>query len=222
MAKTVKNATERRTEILNAAQQLFFTKGYTNTSVQDILTSVGIAKGTFYYHFKSKLDLLCALIDRMREQLLAETSPIVADERLNAAEKMAQFFAAVSDWKVERKDFLLDLLQVWNHDNNLVFRHKLEKASAASLEPLLASIIKQGIAEGIFVTDYPDEAAEILYIILQNLSETLVRLLLEDNGYDALFIERKMTAHQQAMERLLGASPNSLHVLDIESVKAWF
>ncbi len=222
MSRVVKNAAIRRNEIVDAAQQLFYAKGYTATSVQDILNSVGIAKGTFYYYFDSKLDLLCVLIDRMREQVLAETSPIVTDARLNAPEKMARFFAAISNWKTERKDFLLGLLQVWTHDDNLFFRHKLMKATAASLEPLLATIVRQGIDEGTFSTDYPEEAATILYILLQTLSDIFVQLLLDKNNYDPALIERKAIAYQQAMERVLGAPKNSLKVIDMASIKLWF
>lgn len=53
----------RRSEILDVAQRLFYLKGYDQTSVQDIITEIGIAKGTFYHYFNSKLELLDAIID---------------------------------------------------------------------------------------------------------------------------------------------------------------
>ncbi len=53
--RVVKEAEERRNEILDAADMLFFAdKGFDNTSTSDILEKVGIARGTLYYHFKSK------------------------------------------------------------------------------------------------------------------------------------------------------------------------
>ena len=54
MARIVKEADERRNEILDAAETLFTEKGYSKTTIIDILNQVGIAKGTFYYYFKSK------------------------------------------------------------------------------------------------------------------------------------------------------------------------
>ena len=56
--RTVKNAEERRNEILDAAAELFKQKGFDGTSTGDILEKVGIARGTLYYHFKSKEDIM--------------------------------------------------------------------------------------------------------------------------------------------------------------------
>ena len=52
--RTVKEAAVRRNEILDAAERLFGTKGFDQTSTNDLLAEVGIARGTLYYHFKSK------------------------------------------------------------------------------------------------------------------------------------------------------------------------
>ncbi len=53
MARIVKEADERRNEILDAAETLFTEKGYSKTTIIDILNQVGIAKGTFYYYFNN-------------------------------------------------------------------------------------------------------------------------------------------------------------------------
>ena len=57
----------RRNEILDKAAGLFEERGYNNTTVNDILREVNIAKGTFYYYFKSKEEVLDAIIDRYLE-----------------------------------------------------------------------------------------------------------------------------------------------------------
>ena len=49
--RVVKEAEERRNEILDVAQRLFTAKGFDNTSTNDILNEIGIARGTLYYHF---------------------------------------------------------------------------------------------------------------------------------------------------------------------------
>ncbi|HEY9681490.1 MAG TPA: helix-turn-helix domain-containing protein [Drouetiella sp.] len=54
-----KEATKQ--EILTAAAELFRTKGYEATSVDDIAAAANVAKGTFYYHFQAKEDLVLAL-----------------------------------------------------------------------------------------------------------------------------------------------------------------
>ena len=60
--RIVKEAEERKNEILDVAGKLFGKKGYDATSTNDILKEIGIARGTLYYHFKSKEDILDAMI----------------------------------------------------------------------------------------------------------------------------------------------------------------
>ena len=68
MPRIVKDPDVRRNEILDVAQKQFYQKGYEQTAIRDVIDEVGIAKGTFYYYFNSKLDLLDAMIERMFDQ----------------------------------------------------------------------------------------------------------------------------------------------------------
>ncbi|MFR9234929.1 MAG: TetR/AcrR family transcriptional regulator [Eisenbergiella massiliensis] len=52
--RIVKEAEERRNEILDAADELFGRKGFDGTSTNDILEKVGIARGTLYYHLNPR------------------------------------------------------------------------------------------------------------------------------------------------------------------------
>ncbi len=53
----------RRQELIVAAYELFREKGFEQVSVSDIVKKVGLAQGTFYYHFKTKNELLDAVVD---------------------------------------------------------------------------------------------------------------------------------------------------------------
>ena len=77
--RIVKEATERKNEILDAAAVLFMKKGFDNTSTNDILEAVGIARGTLYHHFKSKEEVMDALIDRQMEKILSAARQAAAD-----------------------------------------------------------------------------------------------------------------------------------------------
>jgi TetR/AcrR family transcriptional regulator, transcriptional repressor for nem operon len=57
----------RRQEILQAAGSLFSLRGYFHTSTIDILEAVAISKGAFYYHFRSKEELVTALLEELRK-----------------------------------------------------------------------------------------------------------------------------------------------------------
>ena len=69
----LKKGDARRGELLAAAEKLFYTKGYENTSVQDILDAVGFSKGGFYHHFDSKLAVLEAICQQRAEEPVSYT-----------------------------------------------------------------------------------------------------------------------------------------------------
>ena len=98
---------ERPQELLAAAQQLFFTKGYENTSVNDIIQAVGVSKGAFYHHFDSKTAVLETMVDELINQQVALMHDIIADETLSAIPKWVQAFQVSVNWKTTRKDEMM-------------------------------------------------------------------------------------------------------------------
>ena len=52
-----------RQRIIEAADSLFYRRGYNQTSFQDISDATGIPRGNFYYYFKTKDDILNAVVD---------------------------------------------------------------------------------------------------------------------------------------------------------------
>lgn len=57
-------ANETRQQIVDVADRLFYERGYAPTSFADIAKDVGLSRGNFYYHFKSKDEILQAVIDQ--------------------------------------------------------------------------------------------------------------------------------------------------------------
>lgn len=224
MARTVKSHAERRNEILDVAQELFYSKGFEQTSVQDIIDTVGIAKGTFYHYFSSKNQLLDELVERMLEQTMQMVEPIVNDDNLDALQKFHLFFGTIENWKLENKPFFKGLLQVFYHDDNAILRQKLKTASITATALPLNKIIGQGVDEGVFDTCYPDDIGEIIILIGQSLAEKLAIMLLrtEGNGTPLPTVERKITVSQDAMERLLGAPSGSIKIFNFDRLRQWF
>jgi hypothetical protein len=69
MGKVEIKKENKRKDLLNAAFELFTTKGFHNTSIADIVNQAGIAKGTFYLYFKDKTDIRNRLIASKATQL---------------------------------------------------------------------------------------------------------------------------------------------------------
>ncbi|MCC8357960.1 MAG: TetR/AcrR family transcriptional regulator [Oscillospiraceae bacterium] len=94
--RVIKDAEVRRGEILDAAEKLFNEKGYAKTTTEDILAMTGIARGTLYYHFKGKEDILLAMIDRQIEQREQAMRQIADDESASAVEKLVRVIELLS------------------------------------------------------------------------------------------------------------------------------
>lgn len=70
MGKAEENKKIKRTALLSHAFSLFVNNGITNTSISDITNKAGVAKGTFYFYFRDKEDLIQKLVYQKGEQLL--------------------------------------------------------------------------------------------------------------------------------------------------------
>lgn len=223
MVRIVKSAEDRRAEILDTAQMLFYSKGYEKTAVRDIIDEIGIAKGTFYHHFNAKEDLLDALINRLLDQALLILKPILEDEQLTALEKLHLFFAEVGNLKLENETFIRTLLPIWYADSNLILREKTKRATYSSYIPFYNQIIQQGVAEGVFHVQYPNEVGGIIFQTMYFMSDTLARLLLDpENPQPWSEIQHKINAYNAALDRLLGAEAGSVQLYDFEPFRHWF
>jgi len=144
MARTVKEQeyAAKRSDILDAAQRLIFTKGYERMTIQDILADLRISSGAFYHYFASKPAVLEALAERMQDEMEQRVLPIVRDPHLPAGEKLSRFFAAVlrQDISRETMTLMIALLRVWFTDDNALIRQKVDAGRVKRLAPLLAEL----------------------------------------------------------------------------------
>lgn len=103
MSRREKKREETRQQILNAAARLFSKHGYENSSVDQIAEEADVAKGTLYYNFKSKEEIVLALrhqsFDILLQQAITEAEqgqpPLVVIEH---------FLICQSAWAEEHKD----------------------------------------------------------------------------------------------------------------------
>jgi AcrR family transcriptional regulator len=91
--KSVKN------KIVSAAWQLFYEKGYNGTTVDDIIELSGTSKGSFYYYFATKdelLNTLSLMLDEYYEELDAKMDP-----EMNSFDKLLYLNYEVHKWMEE-------------------------------------------------------------------------------------------------------------------------
>lgn len=199
--RVVKEAEERKEEILDAAEKLFGTKGFDNTSTNDILTEVGIARGTLYYHFKSKEEILDGVIRRMTERMMTEAKKIVRNRELPLLER---FTKAILSLNVESQIGYEVMEQVHRPQNALMHR-KMQKMLLTGINPIFTELIEEGVREGICHTDYPEEAVEMTMLYANTAFDSLDMADLNQAEK-----EKKIAGFIYNTERLLGMEKGSL------------
>lgn len=156
--RIVKDAEERRNEILDVAERLFCEKGFDNASTNDILAEIGIARGTLYYHFKSKEDILDAMIERLTNQMVERAAVIALDESIPVLERLMRTMLSLN-LDNEIGDMVMEQI---HRPQNALMHQKLETVLLSRVNRLITKIAEDGIRQGILHTDYPAEAVEMI------------------------------------------------------------
>ncbi|HSM33481.1 MAG TPA: TetR/AcrR family transcriptional regulator [Anaerolineae bacterium] len=215
---------DRREAILDVAERLIRTVGYERTSIQAIQDELGISRGAVYHYFGSKEDLLEAVVERMAGAIGQALQPILDDADLSADEKLRRVFLVAGRWKTERRDLVLELLGVWMSDANAVARVKLSRTAIDHILPVLVTIVRQGVEEGVFAVDSAPHTARVLMDVLQGAGEMTGELLVAHrSGAIAMGAVREtFDAYETAVERILGLPSGSFTYIDDQLLHAWF
>ncbi|MGE7696473.1 TetR/AcrR family transcriptional regulator [Lysinibacillus sp. NPDC094177] len=195
-----KDAMERRNEILDVADELFSQKGFDGTSTNDILEKVGIARGTLYYHFKSKEDIMDALIERYNAQILGTAKEIAANKSIPVNERIIRVVMALNISDGNSKEIIDHI----HKPQNALMHQKIQKVIINGLPPILTEIIREGIEQGLFSTPYPYECMEMIV--------AYTNTVFDDDMVDMTDEERasRIPAFVFNVERLLGVQSGSL------------
>jgi AcrR family transcriptional regulator len=215
----------RREAFLDAGQRLIVTKGYAQLSIQDVIDELSSSKGAFYHYFDSKAALLDGVIARMVDAATASLAPAIADPDRSALEKFDAVFSGLASFKADRRELILELMRVWLSDDNAVVREHFRRGVIATMTPLLATIIRQGVAEGALTTASPDHAARVFASLLMGANEAATDLFAahQDGTVTIEEAEHTVTAFGEAFERILGARPGSLGFTERSAVlREWF
>lgn len=149
--------------ILDVASRLFMEKGYDHTSIQDIIDNLGgLSKGAIYHHFKSKEEILYAVMDRMTtpsDQMLVS----IRDRTdLNGIEKLKTLFR--ESLKRSVQDDIFTLAPGFYNNPQLLSSLLYETVEMSAPEYILP-IIRQGVEDGSIVAQHPEQLAELISIL---------------------------------------------------------
>lgn len=158
MVRISKDPAERRLEIMKAAESLFNERGFDNTAVSDIVQSIGVAQGTFYYYFKSKDEVFSAIAEDFLNEYMENFTSTVKDESQSALEKLG----AVLDKGIELLANKEGIMFYLHTKENIELHERVEKKFVEYVTPLVARIVRQGMEEGVFNIEQPEEVVTFL------------------------------------------------------------
>ena len=175
---------ERRAQLLGCAQMLFFSKGFEDTTIQDVLDLAGVSKGGFYHHFKSKDELLFGVLDGMAENVFSQMSVVAADETSSALDLLHRFTHLRANY-LRQHDYpgQVEMFRIMNQDKNLFLLEQFKRRVAVGAQPILTKIIQKGCDEGTFTVADVDTAAELILFVINFIDFALLRAI-EARGTD--------------------------------------
>lgn len=199
MSRTKVDPTEKKKEFVRTAEALFMEKGFENTSIDDVVERMGVAKGLFYYYFDSKEDLVIAILDNLHGEIKSFVREVMAREGLTAMERFRAL--AESDDFIRSRSIMLE--SFFHQERNRALHYSVEEHAREFMVPMFEQIIAQGVEEGTFDTPYPHEAALALIGAFSSIKQSFNL----KSGPEAFM--KSFRALQHIMERILGAEPGS-------------
>ena len=188
----MKKGEKRKKELLKIAYDMFLTQGYENTSVDEIIEKAQIAKGTYYYYFKSKEQMLEEVIDIMIDYETEMAKQIIGMDIL-APQKIVGIIASIKPTEAEQP-----IKNALFQPENLLMHHKVRQKLINVFTPLLSEVIKEGVKEGIFECDNISERVKMLLII-------------SDSTFnEGTFSQQDISVFIDVTEKLLGAEKGTM------------
>lgn len=189
----MKKGERRKRELLQIAYGMFVSKGYENTSVDEIIEAAGIAKGTYYYYFQSKEQMLEEVIGMMLEDEARKAEAVLRAD-LPVPEKIVGIIASIQPEQQERT-----IDEALHRPENLLMHDKIRKRLFDLIVPILSQAAEDGVREGLFDCNHIPERIRMILILSSDLFDG-------HNPYTPAVID----VFIDAAEKILGAKPGAM------------
>jgi AcrR family transcriptional regulator len=161
----------RRQALLDAAVSVFSKKGVAAASVDDIVQTAAVAKGTFYLYFATKDEAITAVAERMVQGVADRIQGIATDGDRSPVERLLAFGARVG--QVGGQPYERALVEVIHRPENRVLHDRIGERAFSRLAPTIAAIIDAGIARGQFRHQDPERAGALVLACFGSLHDVV-------------------------------------------------
>ena len=189
-----KNPEQTVEKILNTSAKLFIEKGYEQTSIKDILDELNLSKGGLYHHFKSKEEILEAVIQKRAQYVSAMLNDLIKNTQAkNAKEKLEKILRYIA---TDKETHALDLV-LSSQVKNPYFIVSGIQSCVKQDAPIVSKLIATGIEDGSLHTTDPELGAEVFLLLL---NFWINPVLFDRNSYET----KKRLNYLQSILCLLG------------------
>lgn len=193
---------DKRELIYDALEELMATVPFKEISVDSIAQKAGVGKGSVYYYFESKDEILNSVIERSYRRAIREYLNSVGYEP-TALGRIKQLFKSVI--KKDFDDSKQNLIITLHLHDDLILHNKLKTVAVQELSPILTVLLEQGIEEGSIKMDYPKESAEIIVSVLT--------VFLDSTLQDGSSLKKKLKIFANVLETCLKTQKGSFDFL---------
>ena len=216
----VQKGDRRKAAIIDTAENLFYSKGYENTSIQDILDALKLSKGGFYHHFESKLSLLVAICEK-RANIYAENCRAeIKANSYTGIDKLNCVLSYSSYLKDASFEFVSIMLDVAYRQQQVMLREHMSMAGVELMHELAYDAINEGMAQNVFFSKFSSELSDIVLNLAHMLTDEVseIAVITDDDYTRTSCINQKIEAYTYACETLLNAPHGSLKLLDENTI----
>ena len=168
--KLTQRGRERRQQILDESARLFAERGYHPTAVADIVESLGVGKGVFYWYFESKEDLFLEILASSSQDLRRLQQAAIGDEP-DPLRRIELGIRASMQWFVENRH-LMNLFQFASTEER--FAPLLRRGQEVALADAVKHV-KDGIVAGEIRDGEPEVLAHAILGVISHLARELIR-----------------------------------------------
>jgi AcrR family transcriptional regulator len=192
-ARTLEDKQKKSEKILQAAKELFFDRGYHETTIETITAAAGVSIGTFYVYYRNKIEIYKALQNEGLDILLAMIEGVMSRPGQSAREKMVELAATylryfreyreyfdivaiVSATPRELKETDSELSEIINGKTfgllkkiEGVLRQGVESGEFIALDTWKATTVFWGLMDGLLLLEERNNVANVIGLSLEEL-----------------------------------------------------
>lgn len=207
----------RKLRILDAAEKLFFEKGYEQTSIQDILDALSLSKGGFYHYFDSKNTMLREICERRAMARYEKLTGELYLSRRSPIDKLNLLLNQVNLFESEDTRFAALIMKICYRERDAAIREHSRRIAIEHLTPYMNDVIGEGIEEGVLHSRFPMEIGKLALMLAWDVDDAVCAMLSANpDSPDTLIpIMEMLNAYRESVETLLGAPFGTLEIFDV-------